>query len=81
MQGLLAGLGLNTTAAICERLAKDHRFTRSGFPDLIMWNPVEKISRIVEVKGPNDKLSTKQILWIDYLKKNGADAEVCHVEG
>ena len=78
---MLAGLGLNATAAICERLAKDHRFTRSGFPDLIMWNPTQQISRIVEVKGPNDKLSTKQILWIDYLNKNGAHAEVCHVEG
>ena len=38
-------------------------------------------SRIVEVKGPNDRLSTKQILWIEYLNANGAHAEVCHVEG
>lgn len=79
-KGLVNSLGLRVIAAICERLAKDHRFTRSGFPDLIVWNPSTKMSRIVEVKGPNDRLSTKQILWLDYLLASEAVAEVCHVE-
>ncbi|KAF8773223.1 Fanconi-associated nuclease 1 like protein [Argiope bruennichi] len=35
---------------------------------------------IVEVKSPGDKLSSKQILWLDYLIQLGADAEVCLVE-
>ena len=36
---------------------------------------------MVEVKGPGDRLSTKQILWLDYLRSLGVDAEVCHVQG
>jgi len=37
--------------------------------------------QIVEVKGPGDRLSTKQILWLDFLTRIGVDAEVCHVKG
>jgi len=33
------------------------------------------------VKGPGDRLSTKQILWLDYLTRLGVDAEVCYVKG
>ncbi|XP_070000546.1 fanconi-associated nuclease 1 [Penaeus vannamei] len=79
-KSLVASMGTNTLAAVCERLAKDHRFTRSGFPDLVVWDPLNKKCRIVEVKGPNDRLSTKQILWLEYLLDSGAVAEVCHVE-
>ena len=77
---LILSLGVPVVAKICHRLAKDHRFTRSGFPDLIVWNPDKRISKIVEVKGPNDRLSTKQILWLEFLLDCGADAVTCHVE-
>ena len=30
-------------ASICERLIKDFRFTRSGLPDLFLWNPETKV--------------------------------------
>lgn len=80
VKGLVSSLKLPVLSSICRRLAVDHRFTRSGFPDLIVWNPVIKKCCIVEVKGPNDRLSTKQILWLDYLLEHGAVAEVCHVE-
>lgn len=33
----------------------------------------------MEVKGPNDRLSQKQQIWLDELQKLGADVEVCHV--
>ena len=67
---------------ICERLAKDHRHTRSGFPDLTLWNPNEMSREVafIEVKGPNDKLSAKQILWLNYLNSLQIRAFVCHVE-
>jgi len=35
----------------------------------------------VEVKGPNDRLSAKQTLWLDFLVSLGVEAEVCHVQG
>ena len=36
--------------------------------------------QIIEVKSPNDRLSNKQILWIEHLRRLGVDAVVCHVE-
>ena len=37
--------------------------------------------QLVEVKSTNDKLSSKQILWLDYLRHEaGLNAEVCHVQ-
>ena len=33
------------------------------------------------MKGPGDRLSHKQILWLDYLLGLGVDAEVCYVKG
>lgn len=35
----------------------------------------------MEVKGPGDKLSTKQRLWLDFFKKQNIVAHVCHVSG
>ncbi|KFM82475.1 Fanconi-associated nuclease 1, partial [Stegodyphus mimosarum] len=80
VKGLVACMGNSLLCGICERLARDFRFTRSGVPDLVVWNPETSLVKIVEVKGPGDKLSSKQILWLDYLIKLGADAEVCLVE-
>jgi len=34
---------------------------------------------MIEVKGPGDKLSTKQILWIQFLNSVGIPTQVCHV--
>ncbi|GIY56154.1 hypothetical protein CEXT_135391 [Caerostris extrusa] len=79
-QGLICCFGCDILCGICERIAKDHRFTRSGVPDLVVWNPETLSVKIVEVKGPGDKLSSKQILWLDYLIQLGANAEVCLVE-
>ncbi|KAF8770499.1 Fanconi-associated nuclease 1 like protein [Argiope bruennichi] len=80
VQGLICCFNSDVLCGICERLAKDYRFTRSGVPDLVVWNPETFKVKIVEVKGPGDKLSSKQILWLDYLIQLGADAEVCLVE-
>ncbi|CAL4137604.1 unnamed protein product [Meganyctiphanes norvegica] len=79
LKGLVLSLGISVVAAICERLAKDHRFSKTGFPDLIVWNPHKKIHRIVEVKGPGDVLSSNQSIWMDYLIDSNAAVEVCHV--
>jgi Fanconi-associated nuclease 1 len=39
------------------------------------------ITQMVEVKGPGDRLSTKQLLWLDYFLGLNVSAEVCHVQG
>lgn len=35
--------------------------------------------QLVEVKGPSDRLSHKQMTWLHELRQLGADVEVCHV--
>ncbi|KAG1669716.1 Fanconi-associated nuclease 1 [Nymphon striatum] len=82
------------TSAICKKLAHDFRSFRSGVPDLTVWNPEEKTMKywiniqvtiitfqMVEVKGPGDRLSPKQMVWINYLCASKIPAEVCYVEG
>ena len=44
-------INIDSLLKVCRRLAEDHRFTRSGFPDLIVWNCEKKEIKAVEVKG------------------------------
>jgi hypothetical protein len=48
--------------------------------DLTLWDVNKNRHLFVEVKGPNDRLSNKQILWLDYLSSVGIEAVVCHIE-
>lgn len=73
-------LGVDVLVAIFQRLCSNFRLNRSGFPDLILWNVEEKRVKAVEVKGPGDSLSGKQILWLDYFRSCGLPAEVCYVK-
>ncbi|KAI8774684.1 fanconi-associated nuclease 1 [Biomphalaria glabrata] len=77
---IVSCLGGQLLSGVIARYAQCPRHTRSGFPDLTLWNSQTKKLKICEVKGPGDRLSHKQILWIDYLLKLGIDAEVCHVK-
>jgi Fanconi-associated nuclease 1 len=78
--GLLKCFSGHQLSGICRRLMTNHRHTRSGFPDLTMWDTNKGRVTFVEVKGPNDRLSNKQILWLDYLNSLGIEAVVCHIE-
>ena len=33
------------------------------------------------MKGPRDRLSSKQVVWLSRLMEWGADVEVCRVKG
>ncbi|XP_077988442.1 fanconi-associated nuclease 1-like [Glandiceps talaboti] len=79
VKGLVSCMGGEVLSGIGRRILRDHRHCRGGVPDLVVWNTVNNTFKIVEVKGPNDRLAHKQILWIDYLNSIGATAEVCHV--
>ena len=76
----LAGcIGGEPLSKVLGRLARKHREARSGLPDLTVWDPASGRVRMVEVKGPGDRLSTKQILWVRFLNSVGLPTEVCHV--
>ncbi|XP_008288992.1 fanconi-associated nuclease 1 [Stegastes partitus] len=78
-QSLVACLGGAFLGGVIARMAKDYRHCRGGLPDLVVWNTSNSSYKLVEVKGPNDRLSQKQQIWLDELQKLGADVEVCHV--
>ncbi|XP_035013786.2 fanconi-associated nuclease 1 isoform X1 [Hippoglossus stenolepis] len=79
-QSLVSCLGGAFLGGVTARMSKDYRHCRAGLPDLVVWNTSENTYKLVEVKGPTDRLSQKQQIWLDELQKLGADVEVCHVE-
>ncbi|KAJ4762387.1 zinc ion binding/nucleic acid binding/hydrolase [Rhynchospora pubera] len=70
-------------ASICHHLALDYRSWSSGMPDLLLWrfyaNSTCGEVKLVEVKGPRDRLSEQQRAWILVLMDCGFNAEVCKV--
>ncbi|XP_023278232.1 fanconi-associated nuclease 1 [Seriola lalandi dorsalis] len=78
-QSLVSCLGGAFLGGVIARMSKDYRHCRGGLPDLVVWNTSNNTYKLVEVKGPNDRLSQKQQIWLDELQKLGADVEVCHV--
>lgn len=64
---------------IFERLLFDIKNNRSGLPDLIQFYPAQKTYRMIEVKGPGDRIQDNQQRWLDYFAKHGIPAEVCYV--
>ncbi|NXG31173.1 FAN1 nuclease, partial [Dromaius novaehollandiae] len=80
VQSLVSCLGGMFLSGVFRRLSKDLRHCRGGLPDLVVWSTHSNHFKLVEVKGPNDRLSYKQIIWLSELKKLGATVEVCHVQ-
>lgn len=64
---------------IFERLLFDIKNNRSGMPDLIQFFPQQKTYRMIEVKGPGDRIQDNQQRWLDYFAKHQIPAEVCYV--
>ena len=62
-----------------ERLLRDVKANRTGFPDLVRFWPAQRCYEFVEVKGPGDKLQDNQIRWLQYCGEHGIPASVCHV--
>ncbi|KAM8974336.1 fanconi-associated nuclease 1 [Pelodytes ibericus] len=78
-QSLVSCFGGPFLSGVCRIMSKGLRHCKGGLPDLVVWNAHNKYYKLVEVKGPNDRLSHKQMVWLHELKKMGADVEVCHV--
>ena len=68
-------------------VAQNYRASRSGMPDLLLWkltideNNVQHCEVLFsEVKGPRDRLSAKQILWIHRMLQANIHVEVLYVK-
>ncbi|KAL5177112.1 Fanconi-associated nuclease 1 [Glycine soja] len=70
-------------ASLCKLLAQDYRSWSSGMPDLLLWRFHGEYSgeaKLVEVKGPKDRLSEQQRAWLLLLMDSGFTIEVCKVK-
>ncbi|EKE83391.1 VRR-NUC domain-containing protein [Idiomarina xiamenensis] len=63
---------------IWQYLAFDYRHHRSGFPDLWLLHPQHGI-KLIEVKGPGDRLQSHQRRWLARLQAAQLTIQVCYV--
>ncbi|KAJ0987186.1 hypothetical protein J5N97_005542 [Dioscorea zingiberensis] len=83
LQAVVVCIGGHCLASLCRHLAQDYRNWSSGMPDLLLWRfhgdgDVGE-AKLVEVKGPRDRLSEQQRAWMLLLMDCGFDTEVCKV--
>ena len=62
-----------------ERLLLDIRANRAGMPDLIQFWPAQKTYRMIEVKGPGDRLQDNQLRWLEFCGEYQMPVTVCYV--
>ncbi|KND04065.1 uncharacterized protein SPPG_01507 [Spizellomyces punctatus DAOM BR117] len=71
-------------AAVVKCMAEGYREHCGGLPDLVLWQlpstdaGIGKV-KLAEVKGPGDRLSEKQIMWMDALAAAGWEVEICKI--
>ncbi|MBE0488345.1 MAG: VRR-NUC domain-containing protein [Halomonas sp.] len=69
--------------ACFARLLGDLKANRAGLPDLIQFFPEaaegESPYRLIEVKGPGDRLQDNQRRWLAFFREQGIPVAVCHV--
>ena len=62
-----------------ERMLADIGANRAGLPDLIQFYPRLRRYRLIEVKGPGDRLQNNQTRWLSFCTAAGIDVAVCKV--
>ena len=62
-----------------EWIVRDVRENRAGFPDLVQFWPEERRYRLIEVKGPGDRLQDNQRRLLEYCAMHRMPVSVCHV--
>jgi hypothetical protein len=62
-----------------EWIVRDLRDNRAGFPDLVQFWPLEKRYRMIEVKGPGDRLQDNQRRLLEHCAARHLPVSVCHV--
>jgi len=66
-----------------ERLLGDLKANRAGLPDLIQFMPDAPVGepryRMIEVKGPGDRLQDNQRRWLTFFHHHAMPVAVCYV--
>ncbi|WP_324733708.1 VRR-NUC domain-containing protein [Pseudomonas paeninsulae] len=63
-----------------QRLLADIKANRAGMPDLIQFWPAQRRYRMIEVKGPGDRLQDNQRRWLAFCAEHGMPVDVCYVQ-
>lgn len=63
-----------------RRLLQDIKTNRAGMPDLIQFWPAQKTYRMIEVKGPGDRLQDNQLRWLALCEQHKMPVTVCYVQ-
>lgn len=63
-----------------SRLLLDIKANRAGMPDLIQFWPQHKAYRMIEVKGPGDRLQDNQLRWLEFCHEHRMPVAVCYVQ-
>ncbi|WP_408003242.1 VRR-NUC domain-containing protein [Pseudomonas vancouverensis] len=63
-----------------NRLLLDIKANRAGMPDLIQFWPAQKTYRMIEVKGPGDRLQDNQLRWLEFCHQHQMPVAVCYVQ-
>ncbi|MDF3934261.1 VRR-NUC domain-containing protein [Pseudomonas citronellolis] len=79
LEQALACLPATHLKAWFGRLLDDLQANRAGMPDLIQFYPGEGRYRMIEVKGPGDRLQDNQKRWLAFCAEHGMPVEVCYV--
>lgn len=65
--------------ACFERLLRDIRANRAGMPDLVQFLPEQRSYRLIEVKGPGDRLQDNQKRWLAFCAEQEIPVQVCYL--
>jgi hypothetical protein len=79
LHSALACIPASHLRLIFERLLANLPENRSGLPDLIQFWPAQARYRMIEVKGPGDRLQDNQLRWIDFCLQQHIAVAVCHI--
>src|SRR5882724_3849714 len=61
------------------RILANIRTNACGLPDLVQFWPAQRRYRLIEVKGPGDRLQDNQVRWLSFCVARGIPVSVCHV--
>ena len=62
---------------VMTHLLRDFREHRRGLPDLVLWRGDE--FRVAEVKGPGDRLSAEQKVWLGWFAEIGVSTSLIKI--
>lgn len=79
VEDALALIPVRHLEAIFRHLLLDLRHHRRGLPDLIELNRTTQCYRLIEVKGPGDRLQDHQRLWIQAMLEHNIPVSVLDV--